>query len=127
MQVEDLGSANGTKVKDRPIAPREFASVLPGEAITIGSTILMVQHNRPPLGLRRLWSHGYFESRLEDECARATAIGSTFALARVRLTESAPWTSIVPVLVKTIPLPHLFAAYGPLDYEILFVESPPKT
>lgn len=125
LQVEDLGSANGTRVKDRPIGVGEFASILPGEAITIGSTVLMVQQNRPAVGLRRLWSHGYFESRLEDECAQAAATGTTFALARVRLNEGAPWTSVVPVLVRKIPLPHLFAAYGPRDYEILFTESAP--
>ena len=85
----------------------------------------MVQQNRPAVGLRRLWSHGYFESRLEDEAARTATTGTSFALARVHLTEGAPWTRVVPVLVRTIPLPHLFAAYGPRDYEILFVESTP--
>ena len=125
LHIEDLGSANGTRVRDTPIGPRELAVFLAGEAITIGSTVLMVQQNRPAVGLRRLWSHGYFESRLEDEAARAATTGASFALARVRLTEGAPWTRVVPVLVRTIPLPHLFAAYGPRDYEILFVESTP--
>jgi two-component system, NtrC family, response regulator AtoC len=126
LHIEDLGSANGTRVRDMPINPGEFAPFLPGEAITIGSTVLMVQQNRPAMGLRRLWSHGYFESRLEDECARASSTGASFALARVRLTSATPWTTVVPVLVRTIPLPHLFAAYGPRDYEILFVENPPE-
>ncbi len=125
LRIEDLQSANGTRIRDRLICAGEFASILPGEAITIGSTVLMVQHNRPAVGLRRLWSHGYFESRLEDECARASATGSEFALARVRLTGLAPWTNVVPALVRAIPSPHLFAAYGPHDYEILFVEIPP--
>ena len=123
LHIEDLGSANGTRVRDTPISPGDFAAFLPGEAITIGSTVLMVQHNRPAVGLRRLWSHGYFESRVEDECARAGSTGASFALARVRLLGSTPWTNVVPILVRTIPLPHLFAAYGPRDYEILFVES----
>jgi DNA-binding NtrC family response regulator len=123
LQIEDLRSANGTRVRERLIDAGERASILPGEAVTIGSTVLMVQHNRPAVGLRRLWSHGYFESRLEDECARASATGSEFALARVHLTGTAPWTNVAPVLVRAVPLPHLFAAYGPRDYEVLFVES----
>ncbi len=126
LHIEDLGSANGTRVRDTPVSPGDFASFLPGEAITIGSTVLMVQHNRPAVGLRRLWSHGYFESRLEDECARAASTGAAFALARVRLLANTPWTNVVPVLVRTIPLPHLFASYGPRDYEILFVETTPE-
>jgi two-component system response regulator AtoC len=124
LHLEDLGSANGTRVRDTPISPGELASFLAGEAITVGSTVLMVQQNRPAVGLRRLWSHGYFESRLEDECARAAVTGTAFALARLRLTDGTPWTKVVPAMVKIIPLPHLFAAYGPRDYEILFVESP---
>ena len=124
LMIEDLGSANGTRVRDRPINPDEPTPFLPGEAITIGSTVLMVQQNRPAVGLRRLWSHGYFESRLEDECARAATTGAAFALARVRITGPTPWTNVVPAMVRTIPLPHLFAAYGPRDYEILFVEIP---
>ena len=47
-------------------------------------------------------------------------------MARVRLTGSAPWTRVLPILVRTIPLPHLFAAYGPVDYEILFLETEPS-
>jgi two-component system response regulator AtoC len=126
LKIEDLGSANGTRVRDRPIVPHQGSAFLPGEAITIGSTVLMVQHNRPAVGLRRLWSHGYFESRLEDECARAAETGSAFGLARVRVIGASPWTNMMPLLVRTIPKPHLFAAYGPRDYEILFVESPPQ-
>jgi two-component system, NtrC family, response regulator AtoC len=126
LHLEDLGSANGTRVRDTPISPGELAPFLAGEAITVGSTVLMVQQNRPAIGLRRLWSHGYFESRLEDECARAAVTGTAFALARLRLADGTPWTKVVPVLVKIVPLPHLFAAYGPRDYEILFVENSPE-
>src|SRR4029078_6532885 len=90
-----------------------------GEAITVGSTILMVQRNRPAVGLRRLWSHGYFETRLESECGRAATTGTAFALARVHVG-AVPWTRVVPGLVRHIPLPHLFAAYGPRDYDMLF-------
>ena len=49
-----------------------------------------------------------------------------FALARVRFTGPAPWTRVLPLLVRTIPLPHLFAGYGPRDYEILFLETEPS-
>ncbi len=124
--IEDLQSANGTRVRNAVIAPGELTPFVPGDAIAIGSTVLMVQQNRPAVGPRRLWSHAYFESRLTDECVRAGASGRSFAMARVRLTGSAPWTRVLPILVRTIPLPHLFAAYGPVDYEILFLETEPN-
>jgi len=124
--VEDLKSANGTRVRNSVIAPGELTPFVPGDAIAIGSTVLMVQQNRPTVGPRRLWSHAYFESRLTDECVRAGASGRSFAMARVHLNGSAPWTRVLPILVRNIPLPHLFAAYGPVDYEILFLETEPS-
>ena len=123
LEVEDLRSANGTRVRDQLIQPGQRAPILAGEAITVGSTVLMVQRNRPAVGLRRLWSHGYFEARLDDECVRA-GNRATFSLARIHVGAT-PWTRVVPSLVRQIPPPHLFAAYGPRDYEILFLEREP--
>ena len=126
LRIEDLGSANGTRVRNLVISPGQLAPFVPGDAIAIGSTVLMVQYHRPAVGTRRLWSHAIFESRLTDACDRALAAGASFAMARVRLTGTAPWTRVLPILVRTIPPPHLFAAYGPLDYEIPFLETQPN-
>jgi two-component system, NtrC family, response regulator AtoC len=123
LTIEDVGSANGTRVRDAVIKPGEPAAILPGEAIMIGSTVIMVLQNRQPAGLRRLWSHAYFETRVEDECARAAKIKAPFALARIRFAETAPWTKIMPILARELDAPNLFATYGPKDYEILFVDT----
>ena len=40
--VEDLGSVNGTRVRDRPIARGEKVLIQSGETITIGSSVLIV-------------------------------------------------------------------------------------
>src|SRR4029079_11366818 len=104
--VEDLKSANGTRVRNSVIAPGELTPFVPGDAIAIGSTVLMVQQNRPTVGPRRLWSHAYFESRLTDECVRAGASGRSFAMARVHLNGSAARTRVVSILGRNIPLSH---------------------
>jgi DNA-binding NtrC family response regulator len=122
LTIEDVGSANGTRVRDAVIKPGEPAAILPGDAIMIGSTVIMVLQNRPPAGLRRLWSHAYFETRLEDECARVARTRSSFSLARIRFVGAAPWTKVMPVLARDLSAPHVFATYGPKDYEILFVD-----
>jgi len=69
MQIEDLGSANKTRVRDMPLSPGERLTILPGEAIAIGSTILMVQQRLPP----RCGSSAARLPRaaLEEECARS--------------------------------------------------------
>jgi DNA-binding NtrC family response regulator len=126
LTIEDVGSANGTRVRDAVIKPGEPAAILPGEAIMIGSTVMMVLQNRPTTGLRRLWSHAYFETRLEDECARAAKSRASFALARIRFAGAAPWTKVMPVLARDLVAPHVFASYGPKDYETLLVDMKPE-
>ena len=121
--IEDMSSANGTRVRDSVIRPGEPAAILPGEAIIIGSTVIMVLQDRPPPGLRRLWSHAYFETRVDDECARAAKTRATFALARLRLSGGAAWMKVMPVLAQHLMAPHMFALYGPKDYEILFLDT----
>ena len=102
LTIEDVGSANGTRVRDTVIKPSEPAAILPGEAITVGSTVLMVMQDRPTTGLRRIWSHAYFEARVEDECVRAAKTRPPFALARIRFTGAAPWTRVTPVLAREL-------------------------
>lgn len=122
LTIEDVGSANGTRVRDTIIKPGEPAAILPGDAIMIGSTVLMVIQDRPAVGHRRVWSHGYFEGRVEEECARAARSRAKFAVARIRFGRSAPWTRVTPVLARDLTAQHVFGSYGPKDYEILFVE-----
>src|SRR5262245_54825509 len=44
--VEDLGSANGTRVRGRKLERGKAVAIAPGEAIAIGSVVLMVQPDR---------------------------------------------------------------------------------
>ena len=123
--VEDLGSANGTRVRDALLPPHTLTSIAPGEIISIGSTLLVMQQTRHSNGARRAWSHGYFERRLHDECLQAERRGGRFALVRLHVENAAPWTRVVPVLARELPPPQLFAAYGPQDFELLLEAEGP--
>jgi transcriptional regulator with PAS, ATPase and Fis domain len=46
LTIEDLGSANGTRVRGKKLAAGEPMAIAPGEAITIGALVLMVQQDR---------------------------------------------------------------------------------
>src|SRR3954468_7075492 len=63
LQIQDLRSANKTRARDVALAPGGVATIAPGEAIAIGSTILMVQQRLPPR-VRVMRPHGYLEGRL---------------------------------------------------------------
>jgi two-component system, NtrC family, response regulator AtoC len=124
-QVQDAGSANGIRVRDERLPPESTTTVEVGEAMVIGATVLMVQQNRASVGMRRLASHTAFESRVEDECARAAVTGGAFAVVRLKLDRGAPWARVLPVLCRELPPPHFLASYGPSDFEALLVEVQP--
>jgi DNA-binding NtrC family response regulator len=119
LTVEDAGSANGTRVREAPLSPGEHRQLGAGDAVTLGTTMLMVLDNRGP---RRIRSHSYFEARVADECGRAGKTGGRFALARLRFAADVPWNKILPIFARCLSAPHVFAAYGPRDYEILFTD-----
>jgi two-component system, NtrC family, response regulator AtoC len=114
--VEDLGSANGTRVHDRKLEAGARARVLPGEAILIGSLVLMVQPNRSARAAARgrPLSHAEFEGRVEWECARAEATGGTFSVARLQSRSD-------PAGPQSEPLRSIdvLGVYGPHEYELL--------
>jgi len=119
--LEDLGSANGTRIRGQPVPPASRVSLSPGEAFSIGATVMMVVRGRPIGAPRRIWSHSFFEHRLDAACAGAAPPrDGAFALARLRFDGPVAWTRVLPILAREVPPPHLFAAYGPRDYEVLF-------
>jgi two-component system, NtrC family, response regulator AtoC len=121
--IEDMGSANGTRVRGALIAPGRLTEVVLGEVMELGSAMVMVQQR--PIATRewRIWAHGYFEGRVEDECARATRTSGTFGLVRVRTSSHADEGGLVQqVLANTLRADDVVGLYGPGDYEILLVE-----
>ena len=43
MTVEDMGSSNGTRVRETPLKPGERASIAVGEVVDLGATLMVVQ------------------------------------------------------------------------------------
>src|SRR6185436_19096537 len=116
LEVEDLGSANGTRLRETPLPPRQAARVLPGEAIAIGSTILMIQQNRARPLPRAPLPHTEFEGCIEWECARAEATGAGFALVRLQVGRGEALVAAAAEVLRPI---DLLGAYGPGEYEVL--------
>jgi DNA-binding NtrC family response regulator len=122
--VVDKGSMNGTWLGAEKLPANEPRALALGDVIKLGKTNLVLQFAaaggmRP----RRVWTHAYFEARLEDECARAGQGGKPFAVARVH----APARAAV-VVEKTIvdilrPI-DVLGTYAEGDYEVLLVETP---
>jgi two-component system, NtrC family, response regulator AtoC len=125
-EIEDLSSANGIRLRGALLDRGQRAPLSIGEPMFIGNTCLMLLQTEKPLGHGRVWSHFYFEGRLEEECARAQIAGASFGLARLSIDRSLNWARTMPILIGELPPPHLIGAYGPNEYEILFtgIERP---
>jgi two-component system response regulator AtoC len=122
IEIEDLHSANQTQVRGVALPPGVRVRLEPGEAISIGSTVLVIQAAHRAGEPRRIWSHRFFEVRLREECRRTEPRNRTFALVRLHLEKPVVWAKVVPLLDRDVPPPHLFAAYGPNDYEFLLFD-----
>ena len=116
LQIEDLASANGTRLCEQKLAPGARTRLLPGEAIGIGTTILMVLPNRLRAERRALLSHEDFTGRLEWECARAEATGNGFTIVRLQSVETSGLASSLAAMLRPV---DLLASYGPGHYEVL--------
>jgi two-component system, NtrC family, response regulator AtoC len=125
--LEDLGSSNGVRVREALLERKGTVEILPGDPIDLGSTTLIVQRSlsstpRP----RRLWTHGAFEARLEDECARAERSGAGFALLRLHVEGDASPRSVQEALWQELSSVDVVASYGPDEYEILLCDAVPE-
>jgi two-component system response regulator AtoC len=144
IHIVDLGSRNGTQVREERIAPNVPVALRAGDSIAIGSSVLVLQSaaagvERP----RHLWSHGYFEARLEEEFANAAA-DTSFAIVRLRVNvggEASKTPTISPAaadtaglaqaadaaapapLVKWLRPADMIGVYAPNEYEVLLTKT----
>ncbi|HYV45133.1 MAG TPA: sigma 54-interacting transcriptional regulator [Myxococcaceae bacterium] len=124
MRLKDLGSSNGTKVRDRALEPNAWEKVGPGDSIELGDVLVVLQRSARHARARRLWSHAYFEGRLEDECARD---GASLSVVRLRAGgEGATPERAAEALGRELRPGECAAAYAPLEYELLLTSGDPE-
>ncbi|MBK6687375.1 MAG: sigma 54-interacting transcriptional regulator [Deltaproteobacteria bacterium] len=124
VEVEDLASANGTRLDGQPLPASTPVPWSIDSKLEIGSTLLLL-HRFTESALRpRLRTHGYFEARLEDECAR-NARGPRLPFGVLRLAiEGDRADEVISTALATALKPNdVAAAYGAGYYEILIVEA----
>jgi DNA-binding NtrC family response regulator len=142
LKIEDLGSANGTMVAGEKVPPNRPVSVRLGELIQVGNVHLLLQERTAPVRPRRLWSHDYFEARVEDECLRAEGTGGGFLVLRIIIHSgieggtpvSDGGTSatgggksalaIQHCLVDFLRRSDVISSYGPSEYDVLLCNTP---
>ena len=119
--IVDLGSSNGTRVGDRSLLAHAPQALGLGDVIALGSTVIVLQTVASTARRRHLWSHGMFEARLEDECARAEQTGRTFSVVRLRAEKADAQILEDRLGVHLRPM-DVVGSYAPGEYEVLLVE-----
>jgi two-component system, NtrC family, response regulator AtoC len=118
--VRDLGSANGVRMGAQVLGRGEAATIEPGVVLEVGTAMLVVQRAASPSPPRRVWSHGHFEGRVQDECSRAERLGGGFAILRVRVAKEDEARAL-DVLSGDLKPSDLLALFGPGDIEALLL------
>ncbi|HET9987398.1 MAG TPA: FHA domain-containing protein, partial [Kofleriaceae bacterium] len=120
LRIYDNQSANGTWLADKRLLPNVPVEVSIDQAIRLGSITVIVQRRAAAANpVRRLRTHEYFESRLEDECDR----GHSFAIMHVIGHDvAAVRRAMAPLLVPD----DLVASYAPGELEVLLVGDPSR-
>ncbi|MBI3183628.1 MAG: sigma 54-interacting transcriptional regulator [Myxococcales bacterium] len=126
LELRDLGSSNGTTVRGRSLEPNRPVPVEVGEVVQLGAVMAMVQYAHREARPRQTFTHGYFEGRLSQECARAAAGGPPFAVVRLRVSAKAGREEVQEQLGRALEPDDCAAAFAPGDYELLLLNSPPE-
>jgi DNA-binding NtrC family response regulator len=125
LTLEDLGSANGTRVRDAWLRAHTPAVVSLGEPFDVGSVMVVVQQRPAPSPQRHIWAHGYFEARLEEECARAERSASRFAVVRLHVGRGDASRTVEACLARELRTMDVIGYYGPAEYELLVLDAGP--
>jgi DNA-binding NtrC family response regulator len=123
LEIEDLNSANGVRVHDRPVPRQGRSPVVVGEVVEMGEVMLVVKRVAAAPRPRRLWPHGYFEGRVEEQCARAARSGEAFAVLRLGVEVPAPDGVLEEAFGVTLRALDVLALYAPGEYEILLGDT----
>jgi DNA-binding NtrC family response regulator len=123
LHVEDLGTKNGTFLREAPIAPNQLVPFQVGEAIRIGFTIIMVQRRNVAPQARRCRTHATFEERLQEACEASEKTGATFAVARLKIAHGDEDGRGAEVLAGGLRPGDVLAQYAAADYELLLPDT----
>lgn len=120
LKIEDLGSANGTRVRDIPLDARVRVEIFPDDVIDLGTVLLVVQYRRLEQRLRRSCGFAFFELRVEEECERASVSDVPFAVARLEVDGGLGAHAVQLLLASELLQEDLITSSGAGRYELLW-------
>jgi two-component system, NtrC family, response regulator AtoC len=114
--LEDTGSVNGTRVRGAAIAPGSPAILDVGEVANLGAAMVVIQQRVRPVHVRPIYTHGFFQARVDEECAR----GGRFSVLRIHASDA---RVVEPLLHEAIGASGILGYFAPGEYEALVAEN----
>ncbi len=125
LRIEDLGSANGTRVRESPLAPGTSVEVYPDDVIDLGAVLLVLQYRNPSARLRRICHRAELSLRIDEMLAEEPE-PSSFALVRFDIERGLPAHAVQVVLASALRDDDLLAWAGGGRFEALLVDVTPE-
>ena len=115
LMLEDLGSANGTRLKGRKLARGHAEALHAGDSFELGSVTVLIQRAAPEAPVRRLVSHSAFLARLGEACAAGRAV----TVVRLSLAGRSSPREVLAAAGSALSPGDLLAAWAPGELEVL--------
>jgi len=121
VEVEDLGSTNGTRMGTDRLPANQRVPLAVGQALLIGSTTLLLQYQWVATRTR---THGHFYDRLVVECARGEGEAeASFGLLRIHVAAAADAMAVVEAMAGIARPGDVLATYASGEYELLLPDT----
>ena len=124
--LEDLGSANGTRLRGNELPPGLAVQVAPDDVIDLGQVMLVIKHRKLEQRLRPACSLALFELRVEEECERAAAGTARFAVASLAVEGELSAAAVEALLGSELRQRDLIAIREPGHYQLLMLDAGPE-
>jgi two-component system, NtrC family, response regulator AtoC len=121
--IRDLGSSNGTCVHGVKLAPGVTRELVVGDVVIVGSAALLIQRGAATMHPRKFWDYEHFETRLQEECARADRLGSRFSVACLHVGRHVPDVGVRRILATVLRTSDVVGECGPSAYAILIIDA----
>ncbi len=122
LTIEDAGSSNGTSLRKQTLEPHQRVELGVNELVTVGNVTLVIQPRFAPAQTSRLATQDYFQTRLEEECARAERMGSQFAVLGIR-AQGTSENVVTQALMTTMRNSDVLARLGERSYALLVLDA----
>jgi DNA-binding NtrC family response regulator len=126
LELEDLGSANGTHLRGQPLQPGVRVRLGPSDVVDLGEVLLVVQSRRLEQRLNRICSPAFFELRLEEETERAAGGASKAMRARLTTQGELSALAVQALLAAELGPQDLVCSAGSERFELLLLERSPS-